>query len=379
MNITVIIPTFNRAAFIAESIESILNQTHAPSQIIVSDDGSTDDTALVVQRFGPRITYLRKENGGKSSAINSVIPRITGDFVWIMDDDDIADAKAIENLLHPLLKDNEIAYSFGFATPSTIENGLVTSEERTRELPDFFSESLHLYRLTESNYFSLNSCLIRGRNFINTAPFDESLIRSQDYDFLIRLSQNARVKYIEKRIFWLREHNGIRGSASQPIPHELRNQAWNLYDRSVGVKIFELYPDKAFLHPQLSETEAEIQSRSISLRKAYIATTKGLLDVALQYLESAAQISKTLKFNLLSCEHESVNSIFNDKEFIGRILSDKSFMKRAFLTMRDMPLVRPSRISAKRLYWNALSSLQDRDLVRASRLMLDALRIYSKY
>jgi glycosyltransferase involved in cell wall biosynthesis len=90
MRVSVLIPTFNRANYIVESLESVLSQTRRPAEVIIIDDGSTDDTVERLAPYMQRIAYLRKENGGKSSALNLGMKAVTGEYVWIFDDDDIA-------------------------------------------------------------------------------------------------------------------------------------------------------------------------------------------------------------------------------------------------------------------------------------------------
>lgn len=86
--ISIVIPTFNRAALVPLSIESILRQTHPAAEIIVVDDGSTDDTAEVLRKYGSRIQVVRQPNGGLSAARNTGIRKATQEWVGFLDDDD---------------------------------------------------------------------------------------------------------------------------------------------------------------------------------------------------------------------------------------------------------------------------------------------------
>jgi glycosyltransferase involved in cell wall biosynthesis len=89
-DITVIIDTFNYGCFIEEAIESVLSQEFGQHgvEVLVVDDGSTDDTAERVKRFGAKIEYFRKSNGGQASAFNSGISRAKGDIIMLLDADD---------------------------------------------------------------------------------------------------------------------------------------------------------------------------------------------------------------------------------------------------------------------------------------------------
>jgi glycosyltransferase involved in cell wall biosynthesis len=85
---SVVIPVYNGAATIARAIESVLAQTFAPSQLIVVDDGSTDETARVVAKFGERVTYLYQANAGVSAARNNGAQRAMGEWLAFLDADD---------------------------------------------------------------------------------------------------------------------------------------------------------------------------------------------------------------------------------------------------------------------------------------------------
>ncbi len=89
MRITVLITTYNRAALVGEAVESVLAQTRPADEIIVIDDGSTDDTAARLAAFEGRIRVIAKENGGVSSARNAGLAAATGDWITFLDDDDV--------------------------------------------------------------------------------------------------------------------------------------------------------------------------------------------------------------------------------------------------------------------------------------------------
>ncbi|MGD0119619.1 MAG: glycosyltransferase family A protein [Candidatus Binatus sp.] len=88
-SITTIIPAYNCERYLAEAIESALAQRHHPHEIIVVDDGSTDDTAKVARRFEPAIRYSFQPNGGIGSARNCGIDLARGDLIAFLDADDL--------------------------------------------------------------------------------------------------------------------------------------------------------------------------------------------------------------------------------------------------------------------------------------------------
>jgi len=89
VKVSVIMPAFNAGALIGAAISSVLSQTHPDIELIVVDDGSTDDTHAIASGFGDRITLVHQENEGLSSARNHALRLVTGDFVALCDSDDI--------------------------------------------------------------------------------------------------------------------------------------------------------------------------------------------------------------------------------------------------------------------------------------------------
>ncbi len=99
MSAAIIIPAYNAAAFLAEAIESALAQTHPASQVIVVDDGSTDDTPTVAKKFTDAVMLLRQPNAGVSAARNFGAARTSADWLLFLDADDRLRPDALEKLL----------------------------------------------------------------------------------------------------------------------------------------------------------------------------------------------------------------------------------------------------------------------------------------
>lgn len=89
MKVSVVIPAYNQGRFLRETIESVLRSTKPAEEIIVVDDGSTDETAAVCREFGDQIVYLHQANGGVSAARNAGLKRATSDAIMLLDADDV--------------------------------------------------------------------------------------------------------------------------------------------------------------------------------------------------------------------------------------------------------------------------------------------------
>ena len=111
--ITAIVPTYNRARYLATAIDSVLDQTLRPAEVLVVDDGSVDETREILKTYGARIQAIHKTNGGKASALNLALKNARGEFIWIFDDDDVALPDALEKMFNALAEHPESAFAYG--------------------------------------------------------------------------------------------------------------------------------------------------------------------------------------------------------------------------------------------------------------------------
>jgi glycosyltransferase involved in cell wall biosynthesis len=111
--LSVIIPTHNRAAFVADAINSVLAQQAENLEIIVVDDGSGDNTAEIVKSFGPPVRYVYQANAGPSSARNRGVELAQGEFLGFLDDDDLWSSEKLAIQLPRLLDDPKLEIVLG--------------------------------------------------------------------------------------------------------------------------------------------------------------------------------------------------------------------------------------------------------------------------
>ena len=110
--VSVIIPTYNRAALLREAVESVLKQTYGAIEVVVVDDGSTDDTAAVMQEYGNRVRYSRRPNGGVNAARNIGIKQAKGQYLALLDSDDLWEPYKIEMQVALLKKFSDVGFTF---------------------------------------------------------------------------------------------------------------------------------------------------------------------------------------------------------------------------------------------------------------------------
>jgi glycosyltransferase involved in cell wall biosynthesis len=243
-SICAIIPTYNRAAMLRECIDSVLTQTRPPNQIVVVNDGSTDDTESVVASYGGRVSLINKRNGGKSSAINLALAGCTADYVWICDDDDFAAPNGLECLAAALDAHPEAGFAFGTFR-------IFRDEDGRRSYHDLFiwarPEETDFKILFFEQMFTCQFAMLARRSLYDkTGPFREDLIRSQDYDMTIRMIQQVEAVRVPDVIFFQRAHTGVRGSTADSFEAGHSVRKWQAYDQKIFAEILERYPLTAF-------------------------------------------------------------------------------------------------------------------------------------
>ena len=139
--VSVIIPVYNSRDYLAETIQSVLDQSPEAVEIIAVNDGSTDGSLEVLQSFGDRIRLVSQKNSGQGAARNRALAMASGDFVYFMDSDDWIDRNTLESCVARCLKDN-LDFIRNIWTPSSI---YVATLEAGGILFSVWSESSRLF------------------------------------------------------------------------------------------------------------------------------------------------------------------------------------------------------------------------------------------
>lgn len=278
-SVSVIIPTYNRAKYVRASLESVFGQTIAPSQIIVVDDGSTDETPRVLRPWLDRIEYIRKENGGKSTALNLALPKVRGEYVWIFDDDDIAYPWSLETQLEVI----ERIPSAGFVYSGFHRGRARFGDSQRLEVTSVFP-ALNVPRdelfvaLLDQCLIAQQATLVRATCYNEVGPFDERLIRSQDYEMMLRLAYRFQGAMNPEITFVLREHEGIRGSAARTVRFKNRQRVWSEYEREFALRYCRELSLNEYLGKKYQKMSdlTPVEKRKARLIRACIMAHKGL-------------------------------------------------------------------------------------------------------
>jgi hypothetical protein len=369
--VTVVMATFNRAPYIRETLDSLLGQSRSPARVIVVDDGSADSTPEILCSYGPRIEYIRKDNGGKSSALNLALPLVQTEFTWVFDDDDVALKAALESHLNTFSA--QPGADFTYSSHLTGRDGpggrieVVDLGPSTDVPPDDVFVSL-----LDKCFLLQQGMLTRTRCYREVGPYAVELVRSQDYEMMLRLAHRFTGAHNPEITFILREHGGTRGSAANPVPHRSRTDVWADHAVQIGAHYLEALDLHEYLgkgrgpSPPLTPDER----RAALLMRASIVARKGLWQSAIGDLQLALQDART-QGSLAPQERAAVRSMTRmvyPRSF-APLLNDRNVVTSLRRTIASNPVGREVRTALlEGLKREFVLSLRRRTLTTAVRI-----------
>ncbi|OGX08664.1 MAG: hypothetical protein A2Z88_10335 [Omnitrophica WOR_2 bacterium GWA2_47_8] len=204
--VSAIIPTFNRAKLVCETIDSVLAQTYPNIEIIVVDDGSSDNTEEVLKKYGNKVRYLKQDNKGNSAARNYGFKVSRGEYIGFLDDDDLWLPSKIEEEVKFLQDHSDLGFVYCGTYLIDLE-GKITGQRTIWE-----EEDATFARLYRGNIIiSPSISLIRRDCLKDVGYYDEGLYQSSDYDMWIRLARKYKFVYLDKILAKYRVHEKSLG------------------------------------------------------------------------------------------------------------------------------------------------------------------------
>jgi glycosyltransferase involved in cell wall biosynthesis len=181
--VSVVIPCYNQANFLAEAIESALTQTHSPIEVLVVNDGSTDETAAVAARF-PFVRYLERENGGAHRARNDGLRASGGELVLFLDADDCLLPDAVRRGVAALEVNPEWALATGHVRRIDGSGAVLDTPAQHHPGGDQF------VALLRSNYIWTPGVVLYRRAVLESCgSFDPAAGASADYELNLRIAR----------------------------------------------------------------------------------------------------------------------------------------------------------------------------------------------
>lgn len=214
--VTVVIPTFNRAALLLEAVDSVLRQSYRDLEIVICDDGSTDETAARVRAFGTGVRYLALPHTGRPGVPrNRGIEAARGELIAFLDDDDLWETEKLARQIDLLdteglslaYSDRRIRFSEG-AAPELAVSPSPASPDRLLDL------------VLQGHFPSVCTLLVRRTLLKRIGGFDETLGTAEDLDLWLRLAPIAHAGRLPEPLVVVRRTAGSLSDRSGPLAYQ---------------------------------------------------------------------------------------------------------------------------------------------------------------
>lgn len=200
-SISVLIPFYNTEKYLAEAIQSVLDQTLQPMEILLLDDGSTDGSAKIAESFKPQISLFHQENAGISAARNALLEKAQGEYIAFLDADDLWPADHLKKLFKPFRSNRQLGIVSGnveqFLSPD-VENPVAEIPDGNKVLKGYV----------------MGTFLIKEEIFEKVGFFNEELTIAETVDWFSRVKdEGIGFKMIDDIVLRRRVHttnSGIR-------------------------------------------------------------------------------------------------------------------------------------------------------------------------
>lgn len=212
--VSIVIPTYNHEQYLARAIKSVLKQTHKNAEIIICDDGSSDNTKEVIKKFKhhKKIRYYYQSNQGLASTRNLGIKKAKGEFIAFLDSDDYWLPKKIEKQLKIFTKNKQIGLVYCFHYWVS-EAGKITGKKKKNYRGDIWQDLLQGNLIVGSG----SAAVVKKECFDKIGLFDESLKSCEDWDMWLRIARVYQIDLTPELLVKITQH-----------PHKIKQQKWSL-------------------------------------------------------------------------------------------------------------------------------------------------------
>lgn len=257
LDVAVVIPAYNSARFLADAIASVRDQSHRATELVVVDDGSSDDSAELAEKLGVRC--LRRENGGPGAARNTGVRATESSLIAFLDADDLfLPGKLQRQVTH--MQASDCVACGGDAL--LLRDGQESLGDQRKNGPGRVPSQLGLAELIRGNPLICSSMVVRRSAFDAVGGFDEDrdLIASEDYDLWLRLLARGQIDYID-----------------EPLS-VYRRGPWSLSDNLLFIRGIDKIMTRVLrsegVTPEL-ERSSEIRSAGVRIDAAYDLSRQG--------------------------------------------------------------------------------------------------------
>ncbi|MGZ8496357.1 MAG: glycosyltransferase family 2 protein [Candidatus Binatia bacterium] len=206
--VSMVIATYNRAELLPATIDSVLQQQFQDFELIIVNDGSTDDTEKRLEPYRERIRYLHQDNSGPSAARNAGVKLARGEWISIQDSDDLCAPNHLATLYRYVESHPECGMVFAngayLGGPSHNRETIIPAEKSRR----LANRGVGLADLFDKSLVRLQASLISKACYDELGGHDETLRISMDLDLSFRIFRRYPIAYIDEVVFYYRKHSG---------------------------------------------------------------------------------------------------------------------------------------------------------------------------
>ena len=213
---SVVIPVYNRAHLVRDTLESVFAQTETDYEVICVDDGSTDESVAVLRSYGDRLTVIEQANAGPGAARNNGIRHATGEYVVFLDSDDLWFPWTLATYREAIEKHPRPAFLGGALFPFRENEEVQQASKGTSALaayPDYLKAA--------AEGFFVGSCMAAARReaLLDIGGFTDRSINAEDHDLAIRIGTHPGFVFVDSpKMVGLRAHDGrVSGNAQKTI------------------------------------------------------------------------------------------------------------------------------------------------------------------
>jgi glycosyltransferase involved in cell wall biosynthesis len=223
--VSIIVPTYNSSAYIYETIDSLLAQTFKDYEIIIVDDGSTDDTQEKLKIYGDKIKYIYQSNQGPSVARNNGITLAVGKYIAFLDSDDLWLSEKLE--LQVNFMENNPDYGLVSCDALAFKDNQIIVQSMSKERP--LKSGWVLEDLLKENFLNTNNVLIRRDVFNTLGMFDINIVFSEDYEMWLRIAEKYMIGYVDLILTKYRLHSTNRSEVNKEKQYESHSKIVQKY------------------------------------------------------------------------------------------------------------------------------------------------------
>ena len=292
--ISVVIPAYNLAPYLERCIDSILNQTYTDFEILLVNDGSTDETGEICDKLAlcdSRIRVFHKENGGVSSARNMALDNAKGDMISIIDGDDWVEPTLFEDAVNSMKQNNAQVFMFEYFIDKNNES--VKHSVSALKYGVLDTETALIRTISPDNRFAWSK--IFQRELLHDTKFDENLILGEDTLFICEIVARARNIFYSDNAYYhyiIRENSAITSAfkIKKMTGVEAYQKELELC-KALGFKVAEDYARAAII--DLGISLCQKASKSDVKKQAYKITKKAIRNLIVKVISSKHIPSKT--------------------------------------------------------------------------------------